>query len=227
MKIFIGIPCVSYKLYSGTVNSLLNLDRLLKNENYDVEIHIENGISIVDHARNKLITKFINSNCEYILFIDDDIEFDPLNILKMIRLNCDVIGGIYPNKCYNWEKIIDASRIIQNEPNIIGDKIRNFGINYMFKNPINNLQFNVSEEPIEVEGVGTGCLLISKNAIEKMKNEKYKLNGNEYYRIFSISIENEEYVSEDYNFCNKWREIGGKIYIATFNKCNHWGIHKF
>ena len=235
MKLFVAIPSVSSKIYSYTAGSLIELDRLLTKNNINIKIVFENNISIVHHVRNKLVTEFINkTDAEYILFLDDDIDFKSEDILKMINTNVKVIGGIYPYKHYNWDKIIKLSRLSANDKNPpldLNEKVKNIGLNYAFTNPVDRLNFEISEEPIEVEGVGTGCLLIHRSVIEDMintlSNIKYVLNGNEYYKIFDIQIENGELVSEDFWFCRRWREMGGKVHIATWAKCSHWGHHKY
>lgn len=233
MKIFVAIPSGSSRIYTHTVLKLLELDRLCKNNNIDLDIVFENGTSIVHHARNILVSQFINcTNDDYILFIDDDIEFEPINIIEMIATNCDVISGIYPYKRYNWNKIINVARLSINDNIDRTNEIKNCGLYYTFTNPENNLEFEVKKEPVEVEGVGTGCLLIKRSVVIKMlesmkERSKYVLNDNEYYRLFDIEIENGVMVSEDFWFCRRWREIGGRVYIATWAKCAHWGHHKY
>jgi hypothetical protein len=227
IKLFVAIPSSSSKIYTQTCKNLIELDRECQNEEIIMDVLFENNTSIVHHARNVLVTYFIDKTYyDYILFIDDDVEFNAKDIIKMIRTECKVIGGIYPYKRYNWENIVKYSNL-----NIEPEHIKYTGLNYTFTNPEDNIDFKVSDEPIEVEGVGTGCLLIHRSVImemiDKMKDVKYKLNEIEYYKIFDISIEDGKLISEDYWFCKRWKELGGKVNIMTSIKCAHWGNHRF
>ena len=84
--------------------------------------------------------------------------------------------------------------------------------------------------------VATGFMLIKRNAIEKMITEysstKYtddvnflKPEENKYaYALFECGVENDKYLSEDWMFCNRWRKIGGDIFIDITVNLDHTGI---
>ena len=110
--------------------------------------------------------------------------------------------------------------------------IKKTAINYVFHNT--NLDLPIQIQPIEVEGIGTGCMLLKRIVYEKMletfgeENLKYILDKKYYYKFFDNMIsENKEYISEDYYFCKKWYECGGKVYLATWFECTHWGNYGY
>ena len=104
-----------------------------------------------------------------------------------------------------------------------------------------------SDEPLEVDEVGTGFMMIKKNVFnilcEKYPYLKYKSddnfqpNQNKYvYSFFDTVIDtkdsiigngSERYLSEDYMFCNLWRKTGGKIFVCPWIKLTHHGSMGF
>jgi len=65
--------------------------------------------SLITRARNYCVDEFLErSDCTHILFIDADVGFDPKDILTMLALDKDIIGGPYPKKTIAWEKIVEA-----------------------------------------------------------------------------------------------------------------------
>ena len=60
-----------------------------------------------------------------------------------------------------------------------------------------------------------GFMLISRKVFEILKNELnnyYTTNNECIYNFFSSEIVGQDYLSADYNFCEKWRKKGGDIW---------------
>ncbi|HTJ03604.1 MAG TPA: hypothetical protein VL492_12505, partial [Methylovirgula sp.] len=53
--------------------------------------------------------------------------------------------------------------------------------------------------------------------------------GDEFYALFDCVIdpETKAYISEDFGFCQKWRDIGGKIWLDTESRLTHIGAFNF
>tara|TARA_R110000796_G_scaffold2298_3_gene9129 strand:- start:4128 stop:4598 length:471 start_codon:yes stop_codon:yes gene_type:complete len=85
-------------------------------------------------------------------------------------------------------------------------------------NLLNSIEETLQEEFPEVKHIPTGLMLINKKVIydliQHYPNRRYKdfENKNIYYNFFDSYIKNEYYLSEDYGFCELYKEIGGKIY---------------
>jgi hypothetical protein len=93
---------------------------------------------------------------------------------------------------------------------------------------------------IEVNEIGTGFLMIKKRVfnemIKKLPNIKYEPlvmttchNKDCFYAFFDTGIDQERkhYISEDYYFCKKWRDMGGKIYARVDIPLTHIGTMKY
>lgn len=62
---------------------------------------------MVSRARNNLIgTAMLDQSITHFIFIDGDIVWNPLDVVKLVLSNELVIGGIYPKKNYKFNKII-------------------------------------------------------------------------------------------------------------------------
>jgi hypothetical protein len=49
------------------------------------------------------------------------------------------------------------------------------------------------------------------------------------YRFFDVMVEREtgRYLAEDYAFCRRWRDLGGRIYVDMQSKLAHHGSHVY
>lgn len=118
---------------------------------------------------------------------------------------------------------------------------------YVF-NPVKGTsKFNVSE-PLEVLEIGTGFMMIKRDVFDKFAlaypQYKYKpdhvgqahFDGSRYiHDFFDCYIDRKEhggndserYLSEDYGFCQRWRNIGGKIHLCPWMQLTHNGTYAF
>ena len=76
------------------------------------------------------------------------------------------------------------------------------------------------------------CFLkINKNALKQIYEscEEYTEPHKEkpIKMVFDIKIENGELVSEDISFCDKWRDLGGKIYFDPSINLSHVGTKRW
>ena len=75
---------------------------------------------------------------------------------------------------------------------------------------------NRNGDLIEAKHVGTGFLLVSRGAIERLLSafsaDRYSSAGQERTSLFMQNIHEG---TEDLSFCRRWREIGGKVWMHT------------
>jgi hypothetical protein len=195
--------------------------------------------SLITRARNYLVDEFLRSQgFTHLLFIDSDIGFDPNDVLALIALEKDVIGGPYPKKSINWNTVASVAR---NNPDfppgdleaVIGDYVMN---------PIPGTQQFKVTEPLEVMEIGTGFMMIKREVFTKFREEyphlRYKpdhagqanFDGSRYIHAYFDTVidpESHRYLSEDYMFCQYWRAIGGSIWICPWMKLQHVGTYTF
>jgi len=54
--------------------------------------------SLITRARNELARVFLESDCDYLMFIDADIAFDDDASEQLMVVERDIVCGIYPKK---------------------------------------------------------------------------------------------------------------------------------
>jgi len=194
--------------------------------------------SLVTQGRNMCVSAFLNEKHKYthMLFIDSDINFSPESIFEMIELDKEVIAIPYPMKTLQWDKIMKLSARAKNST-----ELSTLGFTYPIKVADTN-NITVQNNVMEVTHAPTGCMLIKRSALEKMI-EKYPhlridqptiLNGeetnqNNLYNFFDTfhDLETKKYYGEDFGFCQKWRDIGGKCYCYIGRFITHVGEYQF
>jgi len=255
--VYILTPCFGSICYVNYVHCLMNTIEIFKQ--FEIELIVEfcRNDSLVSRARNNLVAKAMNNpKMTHIMFIDNDITWDPTDILKLIISDKNLIGGVYPLKRYNWESLLkDNTNLEDKNPNIVQKWIKKKN-NSQFKNSItdeNAIQFNmvnyninyidkvlsIEKNIAKVKHLATGFMMIKRNVIEKMSkafpSTKYvddvhflKPEENEFaYALFDCGVEEGHYFSEDWLFCHRWSKMGGSIWIDVTISLTHTGIEDF
>jgi hypothetical protein len=234
MKLFIATPMYGGIAKNPYTISLQNLIVKLSQAGHRIATTTVGNESLITRARNTLAHKFMQSDCDALLFIDADHGWDSDDVLKMIESGKDFIGAIYPMKGINWEHIRVAA-IIGKTAEELEAYSGHFAINLL---PDKDQTFNVNE-PFKVKDIGTGMLFITRTVFEQLEPhcKKYKNNnvGNtgigfgdmvtEYFTTFID--EGEVLLSEDYAFCRMWQRIGGDVWSAPWVKITHSGDYNF
>jgi hypothetical protein len=66
-----------------------------------------NNESLVQRGRNTLVAQaLVDPGVTHVLFIDSDISWTAPSILRLLRKDVDIVGGIYPHKHYAWERLV-------------------------------------------------------------------------------------------------------------------------
>lgn len=210
-KIFIGTPCFGAQVSCNFTSSLIKTIDLLRKNGIESEIHFLPN-QIVTRARNILAYEFLSGNFSHLLFIDADIEWNPNDVLKLINHKKELVVGLYANKSYmivdshNQFKKIQYSSTFFNENNTMG-----------------------SDKVMEIEHGATGFMLIKRSVFEKIIDQapEFKYNGHLMNDFFPCKVIDGHYLTEDYAFCQMWREKGGKIWADLSICLNHEGWHSY
>jgi hypothetical protein len=196
--------------------------------------------SLVTQGRNLCVAEFLNhkDNYDYLLFIDSDISFKPETIFKMIDADKDIIACPYPMKMFEtdkmWKKIKETD-MVKSEKDLLSS-------GYMYPIKIGKNELIVDKGVMEVTHAPTGCMLIKRNVIEKLIEKHPELqiyqptviNGKEtkkenFYNLFDTlhDLETKRYFGEDFGFCQRWTDIGGKVYVYVMDHISHIGDHEY
>ena len=244
-KLFVATPMYGGMSHGLYVKSCLDLQTVMMRYGIEVKFSFLFNESLITRARNYLVDEFLRTDFTHMLFIDSDIHFDPNDIVALMALDKDVIGGPYPKKSINWNNIAETAR---KNPDLNPKELENLVVEYVFNVVKGTQQFQVSE-PLEVMEIGTGHMMIKREVFDKMAVQyptiKYKpdhvgqahFDGSRYiHAYFDTVIDSvesivgggsERYLSEDYMFCQMWRKMGGQIFLCPWMKTQHIGTYAF
>jgi len=186
--------------------------------------------SLVTRARDSLARDFMQTGCTHLMFIDADIGFRPEDILKMAESDKDIIAGLYPRKEIDWGMVAAAVRrgVPDGELHLhTGALVVN---TWAGEQPIEAL--HPGDDPVEVESVGTGFMLIKREVLEVVAGGVATyLNGRDaalYHQFFTTSINSDGILlSEDFYFCELARRYGFKVWVAPWAQLTHTGAYRF
>ena len=107
--LIVATPCYGQQVTQPYFLSMLAFQKACIRRGLRHQVHTVGGESLITRARNNLLHIFRTTpEAAHLLFIDADISFDPEEIFTMF--DGDVVGGIYPLKQYNWDKVRAPSR---------------------------------------------------------------------------------------------------------------------
>ncbi len=237
-KIFIATPMYGGKNEGLFAKSILDLQAFLMAHGIESRFSFLFNESLIPRARNYLVDEFLRSGYTHLLFLDADIEFEANDILTLIVLDKDVVGAPYPKKSINWSAIKEA---VKRNPDISPGDLERLVGDFVF-NPIpGTKEFKVTE-PLEVLEIGTGYMLVKREVFDRFKEEyphlRYKpdhvgqanFDGSRYIHAYFDTVidpKTHRYLSEDYMFCQYWREIGGQVWMCPWMRTGHVGTYKF
>ena len=89
-KVLIATPT-----FDGKVCNEYLLSLLATKESIDFKLFLIPGIHFVDMARDIAVTKFLATDCEYLMFIDSDLGWPADAVARLVNHNKPVCGGAY------------------------------------------------------------------------------------------------------------------------------------
>jgi FkbM family methyltransferase len=179
----------------------------------DVDIELVNTRcdALVQKSRNYFVSMAIKHDVDDLIFIDDDIQWEPKWVFDLLNFPVDVVSGIYRKK-YDHSEDYPFMPIVNS--------------NGQWYPPPVDTQTGL----IEIACAPTGFLRLSKQALQALWNssEPYK-NGidGEDRAVFDLKIIDGTMYSEDYVMCHKLRDLGFKIWLDPRMICNHEGPKVF
>jgi glycosyltransferase involved in cell wall biosynthesis len=244
-KLFVATPMYGGMCAGMFAKSTADLSALCTQYGIPLQFYYLFNESLITRARNYCVDEFLRSGANHLMFIDADIGFNPQDVLALMALQAnepekyDIIGGPYPKKCISWEKIklaVDKG-IADEDPNAL----ENFVGDYVFNPKYNTTSIAISE-PVEVLEIGTGFMMITREALLKFKDAypeySYRPDhvrteafdgSREIMQFFQAEIDpaSKRYLSEDYWFCQKVQAINLKTWFCPWMKMQHVGTYIF
>lgn len=217
-KILVSLPVLG-KPHLKMIQSLYSAIHTCKE--HDITIHSSENDSMISRVRNVHLSVFMNEYTDYDYFfsIDSDLEivnkFSSNNIFtKLISHQAKFVGGLYALKK-------EGERVCASVPM---DRNRQPSFDSGLK---------------QMLWLSSGCWCIHRSAIQKMVESYPELTydgddnmaGQKIYGLYipmlkTIHLKDgdvKKYLSEDWSFSQRWRDLGGQIFADTSIVLNHCG----
>jgi hypothetical protein len=192
---------------------------LAKCPNPNMVIRCKSGDALIDRSRSIVATQFLKSkDYDQLLFIDDDVLFNPVDAANMCKVvnkeHMGIAGGPYVKKQMAGTHY--AVKTFEDEKYV-------FGTEGGFQ---------------ECEAVSTGFMCIERWVLQDMvdklgdKMPFCKHGGMDFWPFFMPYPEklpdgNFRYNSEDWAFCSTHRSLGGKVFVDTKMRLGHAGRYVY
>jgi hypothetical protein len=232
-SIVIATPTVRATLMAPYVRSLFDLQTVCAARDIEVKLLLLANVSSIDFARNVLCSQFLyQTQCSHMLFIDDDMGFNPEELAQMFDWrDTEVVAAMCPKRSIDWTRIKQA---VLAHPDIEPAKLAQLGGDYkgMFYLPDNAPTMTVGPQPMEVDAIGTGIMMISRaclmallagGTIPTTTSHSHLTPGHPMHNFFSTTKEH----GEDHNFCHSVRRNGGKVLGCPWLTVTHTGQYDF
>jgi hypothetical protein len=209
-KVHICMPCYGGQLTESTFMSFIKWSNTARQLGIDWTMETMTNESLITRARNTLTAKFLtNADSTHLMFIDADIGWEPWHLLVMLNADKDVIGGLYPMKSLPIKWCVNG-----------------------FEGAKEDGQLQ------EVSKTGTGFLLIKRHVFEKLNKHPHVIPFKNDIGLpqeldahmktyFDTGVRENRYYSEDWAFCENWRDLGGEVWVDKRVLLKHSGTYVF
>jgi hypothetical protein len=221
-KILVSVPVLG-KPSLSMIRTLYSAIHSCKE--HDVTIHFSENDSMISRVRNVHVSAFINDYEEYDYFMSIDSDLEIVNrfwnnniFTKLLAHDKEFVGGLYALKR-------EGPPIASSVPL---DRDRSPKFNSGLKKML---------------WLSTGCWCLKRSAINKMIEAHPELTydgddnmaNKKIYGLYIPMLKDmdvggktiKKYLSEDWSFTQRWRDLGGEIFADTSIVLKHYGEKAF
>lgn len=214
--------CIHRTLQVGCIDSMI---KSMFSVNPKISVSHAMGDALIDRARSREASAFLNSDHDVCLMVDDDIQFSPEDAIRICRSAYErkgIVCGTYVIKREEFQWI--TAKPLPDSPPII---------------------FSSDSPEVEVMWPGTGFLAFHKNVLIDLLAEspKYQFHDPNHFPLLHPTdlryynfFKSMEWVhpngdvlglSEDWAFGEKCRRIGYQIWLDPKVRLTHWGLYGY
>lgn len=193
------VACVTCRPISAQCDSAL-----MALQGRGVQVWRVRNSSLLCNVRSQVLERAFQGGADRMLFVDDDIAFDPGHALHLLfdelPADCVAAGGLYA---------------VKGEPRLCA---------WGFEGPIEI----GTPGFVPVEHIGAGFLMITRKAFDALQDLPGVVDAGMWYRpyfcpgVFDFHG-NPVLLGEDYAFCEELKARGLQMYLATLPRLGHVG----
>jgi hypothetical protein len=211
VSLMIATPSMASRPEALYTISLFSCMRELDGRKVSYNWSLERYNADIGLARSHIFSEFVRSKHTHLLMIDDDMTFEMTALHRLIYANKPLVAIAGPKKRYPL--VFAASHVGADGkplPLIMED----------------------GTGCAEVSSVGGAFMMIRRDCAEQMVKAYPELeylagDGKVSWGMFVQAVRDRNYLAEDFSFCQRWRDTGGKVYICPDVPLGHIGAHEF
>ena len=158
VSLFVASPCYGGSVHTSYMKSILSLQSICNHFGIQFMLFTIDSESLIPRARNVCASAFLKSGFSHMIFIDADIQFDPDDIISMIKKKKGIIGGNYPTKHLQFDAI---EKSINEKQCLNIQQLVSQSVNYT----AHGLEKEVNNGLVKCTYIGTGFMLIKRDVL--------------------------------------------------------------
>lgn len=166
----------------------------------------EVGNPYISAARANMTRKALDAGADVIIYLDYDLSWDPVDLLKLLYTPGDVVAGAYRFKKAEEEYMAQVNTDGDGRPVCRADGC------------------------ISTARVAAGFLKVTRRAVERFADAyphlQYGPADHPSIDLFNHGAHKGVWWGEDYAFCRNWTDAGGEIWIAPNLNITHHALQK-
>lgn len=210
-RVYVGTPCYGGVVHASFAQAMIDLAADLASRKVQMVWARTHAESLVHRARDTITATFMaDTDASHLMWIDADIAFEARDVIRLLLHDLEIIGGVYPKKCYPVEQVVHG---------------------------LEGAKTNHASGAVEVSVIGTGFLCTKRAVYETLREATPELayvtvedpeNIRPWrHHYWPCPVEDGVLWSEDYALCRRWRAMGGQIWADPGIKLTHIGSHEF
>jgi len=225
------IPCYSGKCSIGFINSLIGTIDLCKIHRIRIKYFFMEDDNLIHRVRNNLVAKAMSiDGITHIMFINNNVIWNPYDIFKMLLSNKYIVSGACPKEHINWNNLVTNPNCIS----VFNDKNNTSFSNELYLQhklcdyniTIDNASsLSIHKNITKIDKTSFDFIMLKRNVFDKLfsayPSTKYiddqsilhERESDYAYMIFDTCKEKNTILSDDDVFCRRWKSIGGSIWM--------------
>lgn len=201
-ELWIAVPAYTGDIAHETIYSLDLAQKHAQTKGVLCALDIMAGCCYLDLARSHMVSRFLESDFTDMLFIDADVALPLEALAEIAAVTKPVVCGIYPKKVDgtpSWPVELPAGE-----------------------------NWSDAEGCLEITHAPTGFLRIHRSVFAAMREHVPEVGNaykpGEFIRMFfQCVVRDGAYWGEDFEFSNRWRALGGKLWALPDLRFGHVG----
>lgn len=212
MRVGLCTPCYSGFVHHQHMLSVIATMKLAARSGININHYTAPNCPVLPRVRNRLVASALTGGCDWVVFVDDDIAWEAADFFKLMEHGVEVVGAAPPKRHKRWDE--SAAPVVKF---LDGDSVK--GV----KTKAGRIW--------QASALACGFLAIRSDVFSQIKGKTVPFfsegdtNAETRTWFWHDVIDVDGRLmdeGEDYNFCRKWREVGGNCWVDPDIRVRHY-----